>query len=405
MSRPRFEVADVIRLHGDEFLAAYGDAVTSEQRRILTNLAACRTSALGGHVRACDSCEHQEISYNSCRNRHCPKCLAAASAQWMEDREKDLLPVPYFHVVFTLPSVLGPLALQNKKEIYGILFEAVAETLQQIAADPKHLGARIGFLSILHTWGQNLMHHPHIHCVVPGGGLSPDRSRWISCRPKFFLPVRVLSRVFRGKFLDFLARSHKAGKLRFHGNIGHLAEPGALQAFLDGTRSVDWVVYAKPPFGGPEQVLKYLARYTHRVAISNSRILSIHDGKVTFAWKDYAQGNATSEMTLEAPEFIRRFLLHSLPRGFVRIRHYGLLSNASRSRSLALCRELLAASDQKAQPTPDPVVPTTDVADINECLCPVCKTGHMRWIADVPPLRVPIPVSPDPPPATIANTS
>jgi Putative transposase/Transposase zinc-binding domain len=288
MTRPQLEVAEVFRQHGDAFLERYGDVLSSEQRRALKDIAVCRTAALGGHVEACDQCGHQRIAYNSCRNRHCPKCQATSAAQWMEEREADLLPVEYFHVVFTLPSALGPIALQNQREVYGLLFRAAAETLRQIAADPKHLGAEIGFLAILHTWGQNLQHHPHVHCVVPGGGLAPDGSRWIACRPGFFLPVRVLSRVFRGKLLALLRSAFDRGRLSFYGKLVPLANPREFQLQLAASARTEWVVYAKPPWGGPEQVLKYLSRYTHRVAISNQRLVGLENGDVRFHWKDYA---------------------------------------------------------------------------------------------------------------------
>src|SRR3954451_22371623 len=350
MTPPRLEVAEIVRRHGDAFLDRYGDTLRPEQRRALGDIAACRTAALGGHVEECDRCGHRQIAYNSCRNRHCPKCQATAAAQWMEAREAELLPVEYFHVVFTLPALLGPIALQNPREVYGILFRAAAEALQQIAAGPKHLGADIGFLALLHTWGQNLEHHPHVHCVVPGGGLSPDGSRWIACPPRFFLPVRVLSRVFRGKFLALLGDAFAQGKLTFHGKLRELADAGAFQRRLAASAATEWVVYSKPPFVGPEQVLKYLARYTHRVAISNRRLVSSEDGEVTFQWKDYAHGGGQKTMTLKATEFIRRFLLHVLPSGFVRIRHYGFLANRVCQEKLALCRALLGAA-----PTPEPV--------------------------------------------------
>ena len=288
MTRTRFEVAEVFRQHGDAFLKRYGGALTPEQRRALGDIAACRTAALGGHLEECDRCGHRQIAYNSCRNRHCPKCQATAAAEWMADREAELLPVEYFHVVFTLPTALGPIALQNPRVVYGLLFRTSAETLQQIAADPRHLGAEIGFLAVLHTWGQNLQHHPHVHCVVPGGGLSPDGSRWVPCRPGFFLPVRVLSRLFRGKFLARLQDAFDRGMLSFHGSIAALADPVEFQRRLAASAQTEWVVYAKPPFGGPEQVLKYLARYTHRVAISNSRLTALEGDEVAFLWKDYA---------------------------------------------------------------------------------------------------------------------
>jgi hypothetical protein len=350
MTRPRLEVADVFRDQGDAFRDRYGDTLSPEQRRALRDIAACRTAALGGHVEECDQCGHQQIAYNSCRNRHCPKCRATAAAQWMEAREAELLPVEYFHVVFTLPAVLGPIALQNPRQVYNILFRAAAETLQQIAADPKHLGAAIGFLAVLHTWGQNLEHHPHVHCVVPGGGLSPDGSQWVACEPGFFLPVRVLSRVFRGKFLALLGNAFDQGKLSFHGKLRVLAAPSEFQRRLTASAQTDWVVYAKRPFGGPEQVLKYLAQYTHRVAISNRRLVALEEGEVQFHWKDYAHGGGQKTMTLKATEFIRRFLLHVLPSGFVRIRHYGFLANRVCREKLALCRALLGV-----EATPEPV--------------------------------------------------
>ena len=285
----RLEVADVVRDQGPAFLDAFAAVLSPEQRRALRDIAECRTAARGGHVEECDRCGHRQIAYNSCRNRHCPKCQGTAAAQWVEARAAELLPVAYHHVVFTLPAALRPIAVQNPREVYGLLFRAAAETLQQIAADPQHLGAEIGFLAVLHTWGQNLQHHPHVHCVVPGGGLSPDATRWIACRPGFFLPVRVLSRVFRGKFLALLRAAFDQGKLAFHGQLRALAEAGAFHHRLAAAHT-EWVVYAKPPFGGPEQVLKYLARYTHRVAISNRRLVASEDGAVTFRWKDYAHG-------------------------------------------------------------------------------------------------------------------
>ncbi|HMB04773.1 MAG TPA: IS91 family transposase, partial [Isosphaeraceae bacterium] len=363
-----------------------GDVLSPEQRRALSDIAACRTAALGGHVEECDQCGHRQIAYNSCRNRHCPKCQATAAAQWMEERQAELLPVEYHHVVFTLPAVLGPIALQNPREVYGILFRAAAETLQQIAADPKHLGVEIGFLAILHTWGQNLEHHPHVHCVVPGGGLAPDGSRGIACPPGFFLPVRVLSRVFRGKFLALLGHAFEQGKLSFHGKLRALADAGAFQRRLAASAESEWVVYSKPPFGGPEQVLKYLARYTHRVAISNRRLVSFEDGEVTFHWKDYAHGGGPKTMTLKAIEFIRRFLLHVLPSGFVRIRHYGFLANRVCQEKLALCRALLGV-----ETTPDPVAADPSVAPKGDVegqplakVCPCCGKGLMVIIETFP---------------------
>ncbi len=348
MTEHRLEVADVFRSHGPRYLEDRGSSLSCDQRRVLKVITLCRTAALGGHVEACDKCGHRRISYNSCRNRHCPKCQASARAKWLEERTAELLPVPYFHVVFTLPEMIGPLALQNPRAVYGILFQAAAETLLEVAATPRRLGAKIGFLAVLHTWGQNLMHHPHLHCVVPGGGLSPDGSRWIPCREGFFLPVRILSRVFRGKFLSLLRKAYQRGKLRFYGELKPLEEPEHFERWLDATVKTEWVVYAKPPFGGPEQVLKYLARYTHRVAISNDRLIALEDGRVRFHWKDYAHGNAQKTMTLDAAEFIRRFLLHVLPTGFMKIRHYGFLANRNRREMVSLARTARRASDSSA---------------------------------------------------------
>ncbi len=377
--RPRFDVGEVFRRHGDAFQERYGGALSPDQRRALLDIAACRTAALGGHVEACDQCGYQQIAYNSCRNRHCPKCQATAAAEWVDAREAELLPVEYFHVVFTLPPAIGPIALQNPKEVYGILFRAAAETLQKIAAAPKHLGAEIGFLAVLHTWGQNLQHHPHVHCVVPGGGLAPDGSRWITCRPGFFLPVRVLSRVFRGKFLTLLRAAFDRGKLSFHGKLAPLVDPGTFRRRLAGTAKTEWVVYAKPPFGGPEQVLKYLARYTHRVAISNHRLTALEGDEVEFLWKNYAHGAGQKTMTLKAIEFIRRFLLHVLPSGFVRIRHYGFLANRVRQEKLALCRTLLATATVPEPEPPDPSAGPKEEAEEPPAAhaCPSCGRGRM----------------------------
>jgi hypothetical protein len=383
MTRPRLEVADVFRNHGDAFLDLSGATLSPEQRRALSDIAACRTAALGGHVEECDRCGHRQIAYNSCRNRHCPKCQATAAAQWMEAREQELLPVEYFHVVFTLPALLGPIALQNPRTVYGILFRAAAETLRQIAADPKHLGAEIGFLAVLHTWGQNLQHHPHVHCVVPGGGLAPDGARWIACRPGFFLPVRVLSRVFRGKFLALLGHAFDQGKLSFHGKLRMLADVGEFQRRLTASAQTEWVVYAKPPFGGPEQVLKYLARYTHGVAISNRRLVALEDGEVKFHVKDYAHGGGAKTMTLKATEFIRRFLLHVLPAGFVRIRHYGFLANRVCREKLALCRALLRVETTPEPVTPEPAAAPQETVEGQAVtkVCPSCGVGRMVIVA------------------------
>lgn len=383
MTQPRLEVADVFRRHSDAFLERYGGPLSSVQRRALRDIAACRTAALGGHVGVCDQCGHQQIAYNSCRNRHCPKCQATAAADWMEARKAELLPTEYFHVVFTLPATLGPIALQNPRVVYGLLFQAAAETLRRVAADPKHLGAEIGFLAVLHTWGQNLQHHPHVHCVVPGGGLASDGSRWIACRPGFFLPVRVLSRVFRGKFLALLRSAFDRGKLVSHGKLAPLADPGRFQRHLADSARTEWVVHAKPPFGGPEQVLKYLARYTHRAAISNRRLIRLEGDEVEFLWKDYADEQKRKTMTLKAIEFIRRFLLHVLPAGFVRVRHYGFLANRVCQEKLALCRSLLAAGAVAAAPAPEPNV--GDETSSDAITCPVCGRGRLVTIETLRP--------------------
>jgi hypothetical protein len=349
----------------------------------------CRTSVLGGHVDQCDACSYQRVSYNSCRNRHCPKCQSLAKARWLEARLADLLPVEYFHVVFTLPEQLASLALQNKRVVYNILFATAAATLRTKAADPKHLGAEVGFLAVLHTWGQTLRHHPHLHCVVPGGGLSPDGRRWVSYRQGFFLPVNVLARLFRRLFLQALARAHEHHKLTFHGTSAYLAEPLAFQRLLATLRAREWWVYAKRPFAGPEQVLAYLGRYTHRVAISNHRLLKFENGKVTFSWKDYTRGNQQRPMTLAADEFIRRFLLHVLPRGFQRIRQFGFLANRRRH-NLALCRTLLGTP---ASPTITNQPLPRDYQSLYEIVtgqslkqCPACRTGTMKLTERLAPL-------------------
>ena len=356
----------------------------------MKELAACRTAALGGHLDQCDHCGHCQPSYNSCRNRHCPKCQAAARGEWLEARRAELLPVGYFHVVFTLPEEIAQIALQNKAVLYELLFRASARTLQEIAADPRHLGAQIGFLSVLHTWGQNLLHHPHVHCVVPGGGISPDGTQWVASPKNFFLPVRVLSRVFRGKFMEGLRRAWQKGELSFHGSLQQLRDDREFQRLVDGAYQREWVVYAKPPFGGAEQVLKYLARYTHRVAISNNRLVSMDDERVTFQWKNYAQGGKWGTMTLRAVEFLRRFLLHVLPSGFQRLRRYGFLANGHGQTKLELCRRLLQQ--------PSPAAATAPVESVAEAdsegeaalpVCPVCRQGRLRLRAEIarPTLR------------------
>ena len=344
MNQPPFEVADIIRQYGSSFIAKNRSWLTWLHLRVLYAIEYCRTATLGGHLDRCSQCGHEAISYNSCRNRHCPKCQTNARDKWLAKRSKELLPVSYFHVVFTLPHELSWLALQNKTVVYDLLFRTSTATLLEVARDPRHLGAEIGFLSVLHTWGQNLLHHPHIHCVIPSGGLSLDHQHWVHPRFPFFLPVKVLSRVFRGKFVAGLKEAFGQGKLVFPGSLQPLVQERAFHAFLRPLFRKDWVVYAKRPFGGPEHVLQYLARYTHRVAISNHRILSVADGKVTFRWKDYAHGSKQRKMTLDAEEFLRRFMLHVLPRRFVRIRFSGFLANRHRKQLLPLCQQLLGDS-------------------------------------------------------------
>jgi hypothetical protein len=341
---PALEVADIFRRHGEAYRHANAGHLGRTERRIIGAIEACRTSALGGHVERCIECGLVRIAYNSCRNRHCPKCQGAARAAWLAERQSELLPVPYFHVVFTLPAPAAEIAFQNKAAVYAILFKAAAETLSTIAADRRHLGAEIGFIAVLHTWGQNLQHHPHLHCLVPGGGLSLDGTRWISCRPGFFLPVRVLSRLFRRLFLEKLRAAFEAGELGFFGALARFADAPIFTRRLAELRRVEWVVYAKRPFAGPAAVLAYLGRYTHRVAISNSRLVALANGQVSFRWRDYRHYNKNKVMTLAADEFIRRFLLHALPDGFHRIRHYGFLANRHREDKLTLCRHLLAVT-------------------------------------------------------------
>jgi Putative transposase/Transposase zinc-binding domain len=393
VERPKHEVADILRRYGDAYRVEHEGSLSSTQRRVMRAVTACRTAALGGHVEACDECGHQRISYNSCRNRHCPKCQSLARAQWIEDRKSDLLDCPYYHVVFTLPEEIAAIAYQNKALVYNLLFAATAETLGTIAADPKHLGAEIGFFAVLHTWGQNLIHHPHLHCVVPGGGLSPDGQRWVACRPGFFLPVRVLSRFFRRRFLQLLGQAFDGGELGFFSALESLRDRKTFLRYLEPLREKEWIVYAKAPFAGPEQVLDYVGRYTHRVAISNNRLLDIEDRHVTFRWRDYRDGDAQKTMTLTAEEFIRRFLLHVLPPGFHRIRYYGLLGNRYRQEKLDQCRRLLDMSPATSK-DPDTSAPA-DYRDRYEALtgqslheCPVCRRGCMIPIDQLPPSRV-----------------
>ena len=375
MSRPALEVADIFRDHGAAWRRVNAGHVSLGQLKVMSAIERCRTAALGGHIARCEDCAHEVIAYNSCRNRHCPKCQGAAAKQWLAEREAELLPVPYYHLVFTLPAPIADIAYQNKAVIYDLLFKASAETLITIAADPKHLGARIGLTAVLHTWGSALTHHPHVHMIVPGGGLSPDGERWIACRLGFFLPVRVLSRLFRRLFLEMLIATHDSGRLQFFGDLAALAEPAALAAYLAPLRKAEWVVYSKRPFGGPEAVLAYLARYTHRVAIANSRLVACDAETVTFKWKDYrSKGRERYKtMTLAIPEFIRRFLIHVLPKGFHRIRHYGLFGNNNRADNIARIRSLLRAAgpQSEAAGTGEPLRPSYP--------CPCCG-GRMLVI-------------------------
>ena len=349
MSRPALEVADIFRRHGPAWRRANAGRVSLGQFKVMSAIENCRTAALGGHVARCEDCSHTQIAYNSCRNRHCPKCQGAAAKEWLAEREADLLPVPYYHVVFTLPAAISDIAYQNKAVIYDILFKASAEALATIAADPKHLGARNGVTSVLHTWGSAMTHHPHVHMIVPGGGISLDGKRWVSCRPGFFLAVRVLSRLFRRLFLEKLAAVHS--QLQFFGNHAALADVRAFATYLAPLRKAEWVVYAKRPFGGPQAVLAYLSRYTHRVAIANSRLIALDDNGVTFRWKDYRiEGrDRYKTMTLATNEFIRRFLIHMLPDGFHRIRHYGLFASSKRAENIARARQLLAVPKPQSE--------------------------------------------------------
>jgi predicted Zn-ribbon and HTH transcriptional regulator len=378
MSRPLLELADIVHYAGDSFMEQSRGWINGQHMKVLAAITRCRTSALGHHRDRCANCGYVAISYNSCRNRHCPRCQATARKRWLQAREGELLPTPYVHVVFTLPRELAPLALQNKRLIYSLLFRASAETLLEVARDPRHLGAEIGFFSVLHTWNQRLQFHPHIHCVVPAGGLAPDHSLWIASRPSYFLPQKVLSRVFRGKFVAGLKRAFRKGTLQFHGRLAALAQPRAFAAWLRPLFRHDWVVYAKPPFGGPEHVLRYLGAYTHRVAISNSRLMALHEGNVRFRWRDSAHGNRKRIMQLPAHEFLRRFLLHLLPPGFVRIRNFGFLANRQRSHLLPLCLRLLDAAPEPPAsrlPTQHPL-----------WICPHCG-GAMQIIERVWPMQ------------------
>jgi len=391
MSRPALELADIVRSCGEPYRQAH--PLSRQQWRVLRAIQVCRTAALGGHVEQCGHCSHTRIAYNSCRNRHCPKCQNRQRARWLEDRKAELLPLEYFHVVFTVPEPLARIAFSNQAAVYQILFQAAAETLLTIARDPRHLGAAIGFFAILHTWGQNLHFHPHLHCVVPGGGLSPDQQRWIGCRPGFFLPVRVLSRLFRRLFLEALEKAFVQGKLQFPGEIEHLGNPHRFAQYLAPLRQCEWVVYAKPPFGGPLQVLEYLGRYTHRIAISNDRLLALDNGQVTFQWKDYRrQGRCRSRtMTLPASEFLRRFLIHVVPPQFRRIRHYGFLANRHRKKQLALCRQLLGQGVTELLPAPVQCAGLRAVLASHPLTrCPRCGKGEMIRLQTLPAHRWPL---------------
>jgi hypothetical protein len=375
------EVADIFRAFGATYRAQQAGHLSLGQLRVMSTIEACRTQSLGGHVRRCEDCAHVEIAYNSCRNRHCPKCQAGAAYAWLDARRAELLPVPYYHVVFTLPAPIADIAYFNKAIVYDALFKAASEALLRIAADPKHLGAKIGVTMVLHTWGSALTHHPHVHCIVPGGGVSKDGASWVACRPGFFLPVRVLSRLFRRLMLERLAAAHDAGTLRFFGDHLALKQRDAFRAFLRPLHRCDWVVYAKQPFAGPEQVLSYLARYTHRVAIANSRLLAFDGAEVRFKWKDYRSDGVARRkvMTLAASEFMRRFLLHVLPDGFHRIRHYGLFGNSARKANVARAKQLLAT----------PVAPTpSNAAPAKERACPCCG-GRMSLIEQSERWRAP----------------
>lgn len=384
MDRPKWEVADIFRRYGGEYREKHGTSMSTAERRVMSAIELCRTAALGGQIEQCDQCGHRCICYQSCRNRHCPKCQSLARAKWIEDRQDELLNCEYYHVVFTVPDKIAALAYQNKEVVYNILFQATAETLRTIAADPKHLGAEIGFFAVLHTWGSALLHHPHLHCVIPGGGLSPDGTRWVPCRPGFFLPVRVLSLLFRRLFLERLQNAFDSGKLRFFSALEYLRDRCEFARYLEPVRKSKWVVYAKRPFAGPEQVLDYVGRYTHRVAISNNRLLDVEAGQVSFRYKDYRNQGQQKTMTLSAEEFIRRFLLHVLPHGFHRIRYYGFQGNRYRKDKLDQCRQLLGM--------PIPEVPTEsfetrdyrdrceELNGVSLRICPVCRRGHMVLI-------------------------
>ena len=383
MNRPPLEVADIVRCAGQSFIQRSQKWINGQHEKVLLAITRCRTAALGGHRDQCSDCGHTAISYNSCRNRHCPRCQGNARLRWLQARERKLLPTHYVHVVFTLPRELAPLALQNKRLIYNLLFHASAETLLEIARDPRHLGAEIGFFSVLHTWDQRLQHHPHVHCVVAAGGLAPDHARWISSHHSFFLPVKVLSRVFRGKFVAALKKAFREAKIEFHGRLAPLAQPPTFASWLRLLFRQDWVVYSKPPFSGPQHVLRYLGAYTHRVAISNHRLVALAQGNVTFRWRDSAHGNQKRLMTVPVDEFLRRFLLHLLPRGFMRIRNFGFLANRQRAKFLPLCFRLLQDTAEIPSAT------ASSLSDHSHSLwnCPVCG-GTMHVIERFSPTQL-----------------
>jgi len=392
MGRPALEVADIFRAHGSAWREAQHGHLSLGQLKVMSAIEQCRTATLGGHLLCCPACQHQDIAYNSCRNRHCPKCQASAAKRWLEARQADLLPVEYYHVVFTLPAPISAIAYYNKAVIYGLLFEIAAETLRTIAADPKHLGAQIGATLVLHTWGSALTHHPHVHGIVPGGGLSLDGERWVACKPGFFLSVRVLSRLFRRRFLEALIQAHAIGQLQFFGEYAHLTDVAVFADWLKPLRKCEWVVYAKRPFAGPEAVLAYLSRYTHRVAIANSRLLAMDERGITFRWKDYRAKGRTRQktMTLGPDEFIRRFLLHVLPSGFHRIRHVGLLANGKRRDHLAQAWALLQVEQESTETNTDRLERTT----LPTFVCPDCGAAMIiiKILARKPLIRAPPPL-------------
>jgi hypothetical protein len=382
------EVADIFRQHGPAYRESH--RLPRHHLRVMRAIEICRTAVLGGHRDQCDHCGHLEISYNSCRNRHCPKCQTLRKEKWIEARREDLLPIEYFHVVFTLPAELNPLVSMNQQLLYDLLFHSASETLSELASDPKHLGAKVGIIGILHTWGQNLMDHPHLHCIVTGGGLSSDGRRWISCRKGFFIPVRVLSALFRGKFLGLLKDGFQRGNLVFPAHLRHLQDPADFETFRRHLYRKKWVVYCKPPFDGPEGVLQYLGRYTHRIAISNNRLRTLQDDKVSFLWRDYADHNRQKTMTLKADEFIRRFLLHVLPARYVRIRHFGLLANRNRKYLIALCRKILEDGKTVSKENDRPETwqeQLLRICGIDVTICPVCQKGRMFRIELLRPYR------------------